>query len=276
MASRSLAASALIAIGACGGNAPPPEPPVPQEPARAEPALPSSAETGPAWLGVRFDPGTTRVVQVIELSPAAVAGLRVGDEIVSLDGVAMHGSQEIVQTVGDAKPGRPMTIVLTRGGNQLTLRVKLASRPDERQLMQNTLLDRPAPAFSAPALDGGKPVTLASLRGHVVLVDFWATWCEPCTTQFPHLNQWHKQYTSKGLRIVALSDEEADQVREFTAAEKLAYPVALDPGEKIRAAYLVPGIPTTVLIDKDGVVRYVRVGAASPVEIETAITELLR
>lgn len=222
-----------------------------------------------------FEPATTHVVQVIASSPAAAAGVQVGDHVVSLDGTPVRTSQEIVQTVLGARPGKQMTIALTRNGKPLTVVATLAPRPSDEQLMRDALIDKPAPAFTAPALDGGPPLTLDSLRGNVVLVDFWATWCGPCTVQFPHLNEWHRTYKDKGLRIVALSDEEPELVREYAAAEKLAYPIALDPDNKIRAAYLVPGMPTTVIIDKAGIVRYVRVGAASPVEIETAITQLL-
>jgi peroxiredoxin len=229
----------------------------------------------PAFLGVRFEPGTTRATQIVEGSPAAAAGIQVGDAIASLDGVAMTTSKQIVETIAAAKPGSTISIVLTRGDQTLTVPVKLVERPSDDRLIRQTLLDRPAPAFTAPMIDG-TTVTLADLRGNVVLVDFWATWCGPCTAQFPHLNAWHAQYTSQGLRIVALSDEEPQQVRDYVAAEKLAYPVGLDPNERIRAAYLVPGIPTTAVIDKAGIVRYVRVGVGNPAEIEATFTRLLK
>lgn len=274
-ASCRLAASAVaIALSACAGSAPPPAPPAPApQPAKvSQPAVPSE----PAWLGVWFDPGTTRVIQVISSSPAATAGVQIGDELVSLDGIPVRASQEIVKAVTEAAPGHRMTIALTRGGKPLTVVATLGTRPNDEQLIQKALLDKPAPAFTATSLDGSPPLTLAALRGNVVLVDFWATWCGPCTLQFPHLNDWHREYASKGLRIVALSDEEPDLVREYVASEKLTYPIALDPDDEIRAAYLVPGMPTTVIIDKAGIVRYVRVGAADPVEIESAITQLLK
>jgi peroxiredoxin len=232
--------------------------------------------TQPAFLGVRFEPGTTRVVQVVPNSPAAAAAIQIDDAIESIDGVAMHTSQQIVKTVGTAPAGSRITVVLQRAGKPLTLAVTLTERPTDDRLIRETLIDRPAPPFTAPALDGTTSVSLADLRGRVVLLDFWATWCGPCTTQYPHLNQWHQQYADKGLQIVALSDEEPDLVREYVAQVGLGYPIALDPGERIRAAYLVPGIPTTVIIDKAGIVRFVAVGTTNPAKLEATITRLLK
>lgn len=262
----------LVVLAACHASAPPPTPASPQ----TTPARAAAARAERPWLGVRFEPGTTRIVQVVEGSPAAAAGLRVGDEIVSLDGVEMHASQQIVTTVAESQTGHRMSVTFDRAGAQQTLVIALAARPRADHLMRDSLLDRPAPAFTASTLDGGTPLALADLRGEVVLVDFWATWCGPCTTQFAHLNDWHRRYASRGLHILALSDEEPDLVREYVASQRLAYPVALDPDDRIRAAYLVPGMPTTVIIDRTGVVRYVTVGAVDPAEIEGAFTRLLR
>ena len=231
-------------------------------------------EEGQGWLGLRFDPGTTRVVQVVDKSPAAKAGLAVDDEIESLDGVHVQRSQEIVRTVAETKPGTVITLAVRRAGKQLTFPVKLAVRPPDDRLMRESLIDKPAPAFSATGIDGA-PMVLADLRGQVVLIDFWATWCGPCTTQFPHLNEWHAQYAQQGLRIVALSDEEPDLVREYVKATQLTYPIGLDPDSRIRAAYLVPGMPTTVIIDRAGVVRYIAVGTSDPAEVEAVIKKLL-
>lgn len=238
-----------------------------------EPAQPAVVQ--PAWLGIWFEPGTTRVVQVVDKSPAAAAAIQIGDEISSLDGVEMHTSKDIVRTVAPKQPGSKVSIALTRGGAPRTVTVTLAARPSDDKLMRATLLDRPAPAFTAEALDGKASLTLADLRGHVVLLDFWATWCGPCTTQYPHLNQWQQQYASKGLQIIALSDEEPDLVREYATQEKLSYPIAFDPDDRIRLAYVVAGIPTTVVIDKAGVVRYVALGVVDPAEVERTITKLL-
>src|SRR5690606_27237594 len=108
-ASRRLAASTVaIALAACAGTAPPPAPPAPApQPVKVSQPM---VHREPAWLGVWFDPGTTRVIQVIASSPAATAGVQIGDELVSLDGTPVHASQEIVKAVTEAAPGSRVTI----------------------------------------------------------------------------------------------------------------------------------------------------------------------
>jgi peroxiredoxin len=228
----------------------------------------------PAWLGLWFEPGTTHVMRVVDNSPAASAAIQAGDEIVSLDGVTMQSSQEIVKNVSSRAPGSRVTVELTRGGAPLKLDVTLAPRPPDEKMMKQSLVDHAAPTFTAQKIDG-TAVKLADLRGRVVLLDFWATWCGPCTTQFPHLNEWHQKYASKGLAIVALSDEEPDELKLFAQQEQLKYPIAVDTDDRIRMAYLVAGMPTTVVIDKTGVVRYAAIGTVNPREIEAAFTQLL-
>jgi peroxiredoxin len=212
---------------------------------------------------------------VVENGPAALAGIQLGDVIETIDGVAVSASREIVNRVTSARPGTKITVGYKRRGTSHTTVVELGTRPPDERLMRDAIVDQPAPDFTAPALDGSPAFKLADLRGNVILIDFWATWCGPCTFQFPHLKDWHQRYTSRGLRILALSDEEADLVRDFTRTEKLTYPIGLDPDARIRVAYLVPGMPTTVIIDRKGIVRYVAIGTADPVEIENVIKRLL-
>ncbi len=229
----------------------------------------------PAWLGVRFEPGSTKIVQLIPNSPAAASPLHLGDEIVSIDGVAMGSSRQIVQKITETAANSVVSVVVNRDGQPMTMKIKLGARPADEDLIKQTLLDKQAPPFTATMLDGSAKLTLASLKGQVVVVDFWATWCHPCIAQIPHLNDLHNKYASKGLRIVALSNEEPGLVRDFVKSEKLVYPVGLDPDDRIRAAYIVPGMPTTLVIDKTGVVRYISVGFGKMSEIEDTITRLL-
>ena len=134
-----------------------------------------------------------------------------------------------------------------------------------------------APAAVTVANLDGQPVDFAQFVGKKpVVLEFWATWCEPCDRQIPHLNRWHQQYADKGLAIVALSDEEPDQLRKYAKEARLTYPIATDPDDRVRSLYLVSGLPTTILIDKTGVVRYVAIGSVKPSELEAQFTRLMR
>ena len=98
----------------------------------------------------------------------------------------------------------------------------------------------------------GKPWTLKQLRGKVVLVNFWATWCPPCRKEMPDLETLYSQFKEQGLVILAISDEDAAKVKPFVAKQKVTYPILLDPGRKVNELFEVVGIPKTFIYDRDG------------------------
>jgi peroxiredoxin len=99
---------------------------------------------------------------------------------------------------------------------------------------------------------GGKSWTLKELRGRVVLVNFWATWCPPCRKEMPDLETLYKRFNDQGLVILAISDEDAAKVKPFIAKQKVTYPILLDPGRKVHELFEVVGIPKTFIYDRDG------------------------
>ena len=98
----------------------------------------------------------------------------------------------------------------------------------------------------------GKTWTLKELRGEVVLVNFWATWCPPCQKEMPDLEALYKEFRHQRLVILAISDEDADKVRPFIAERKITYPILLDPGHKVGSLFEVEGIPKSFVYDRDG------------------------
>ena len=98
----------------------------------------------------------------------------------------------------------------------------------------------------------GKPWSLKSLEGKVVLVNFWATWCPPCRKEMPDLESLYKQFQKQGLVILAISDEDASKVKSFIAEQGVSYPVLLDPGRKVNTLFHVMGIPKTFIYDRSG------------------------
>jgi len=134
-----------------------------------------------------------------------------------------------------------------------------------------------APAFATKTL-AGRPLTLKSLRGHVVLLDFWATWCGPCRMATPTLESLHRKFGGRGLRVVGMSVDDAHSVGAVPAFIRqfgITYTVTVSPAANQAAAraYHAQGIPSQYLIDKKGVVRWSQSGF-SPSE-GTALSSLI-
>jgi len=98
----------------------------------------------------------------------------------------------------------------------------------------------------------GKPWHLRDLRGNVVLVNFWATWCPPCRKEMPDLQALYDKYKDQGFLVLSISDEEVAKVSPFVSERKITYPVLLDPGRKVNDAFVVEGIPKTFVYDREG------------------------
>ncbi len=121
----------------------------------------------------------------------------------------------------------------------------------------------PAPEYATRAL-GGDSVSLAALRGKVVLLNVWATWCHPCRDEIPQLEALHQQYAGDGLAVVGVSVDAGgtdEGIREFVREFKMTYSVWLDPGERVSTRFLTIGVPETFLIDRAGVIRWRKIGA---------------
>ena len=118
----------------------------------------------------------------------------------------------------------------------------------------------PASDFDLPTLDG-KRLTLGSLGGQVVLLDFWASWCAPCKQELPELEKLQRLYAGKGVVIVAISiDEERANAAAMAKRLGLTLAVALDPEGKVAARYEPSTMPTSFVVDRRGVVRFVHAG----------------
>jgi peroxiredoxin len=105
--------------------------------------------------------------------------------------------------------------------------------------------------FTLKDLDG-KEWTLSKLRGKVVLVNFWATWCPPCRKEMPDLDALYARFKAQGFVILAISDETAEKVRPFITEHKYKFPALLDPGRAVTELFRVEGIPKTFIYDREG------------------------
>ena len=105
--------------------------------------------------------------------------------------------------------------------------------------------------FTLTSLDG-KTYTLAGLKGKIVLLNFWATWCPPCRKEMPDMEKLYTKYEAKGLTVIAVSDEDRETVTKFLAKNNYSFPIALDPDRKVNTAFAVEGIPKSFIFDREG------------------------
>jgi len=126
----------------------------------------------------------------------------------------------------------------------------------------------------------GKSVKLSALRGKVVLVDFWASWCEPCRESLPVLDKLSKTYRDEGLVVVGVNiDKTPELAREFLSKHKLtlSFAVVNDKKHDVAARYAPPTMPTSYVIDREGRVRSVHAGfrSSDAAKLETELKALL-
>lgn len=120
-----------------------------------------------------------------------------------------------------------------------------------------------APPYSAVTLDG-EPVSIADLRGEVVLLNVWATWCTPCRQEVPELQALHEAHADEGLRVVGVtvdSRSAEDEIHEFIDQFGMTYDVWWDPDQSAVSTFSAMGVPLTVLIDRAGQIHWRHLGA---------------
>ena len=170
--------------------------------------------------------------------------------------VRMHGRARALML----RPVPLLVPLLALGGAILVAAPLACSRDAPQGTMR---VGSPAPEYATRAL-GGDSVSLASLRGKVVLLNVWATWCHPCRDEIPQLEALHRQHAADGLAVVGVSVDAGGMdggIREFVRDFKMTYAVWLDPDERVSTRFLTIGVPETFLIDRAGIIRWRKIGA---------------
>jgi thiol-disulfide isomerase/thioredoxin len=126
----------------------------------------------------------------------------------------------------------------------------------------------PGPAFQLNS-NSGKPISLADLKGQIVLVNFWASWCGPCRQEMPILEQLNRQYRNKGVTLIGVNVEpDSAAANAWIKATPVSFPILYDVDSKVSKLYEVQGMPNTVILDRKGIVRYIHRGYSPGAENE--------
>lgn len=117
-----------------------------------------------------------------------------------------------------------------------------------------------APDFTLKSLEGSN-LRLEEYRGQVVLINFWASWCGPCRQEMPLLDRLHNRYEDTGFAVLGINVEgDVAPAQEVVAETNVTFPILIDDGQKVSQLYNLKAMPSTVVVDRDGVVRYIHLG----------------
>ena len=215
----------------------------------ARDAIAQSRASARPWLGVSMEVDAPRagaavagvkVKHVVRTSPADKAGIREADRLLKVDGLAVASSQEVVRLVSTHGVGDVVPVVLVRGANEVTVRVTLTGFPNPDEMIKMDHIGTFAPAWKGVAqVSGTVPGSIAALRGRVVVLDFWATWCGPCRLVAPKLNALQAKYGAQGLSVVGISTEPVEEVSLFAQRMNMRYAIGVDKSAETTQAYTV-------------------------------------
>ena len=212
-------------------------------------------------------------VRVYERTPSGWRGMTAG-ELAQAVASGDFDNDKKRELVFAGQPPLPFSLAAKSPQWQTSL----GKEVETRDVDPASLVDKPAPALKATEWLGSTPQTLASLRGKVVLLDFWATWCKPCIEMYPEMRAWAQEFGPQGLVILGVTNhsrQSSAQVKRFFDREKLPWPVAIDQRNLTHIDYGVSPIPHTFLIDRNGIVRLSHRGGGDLTAIEAKIRELL-
>ncbi|HYA37816.1 MAG TPA: TlpA disulfide reductase family protein [Candidatus Methylomirabilis sp.] len=150
--------------------------------------------------------------------------------------------------------------------------------PGATTLASEIASGQPAPGFTLKS-QSGRNLSLREYRGQVVMINFWATWCGPCRQEMPALNALYEKYRSAGFMLFGVNvDAESTSAAQMAGKLKVSYPILFDADKKASALYRVNTMPMTVLVDRDGMIRYVQPGYRDGYadKYQSQIREMLR
>jgi len=241
---------------------------------------------GPAclWAGWVF----LRALQVARSRPAPGAtapGAAPVTESAAASAAVEVAAPALVRPAADPPVGLPPGLARTGGWMAIAvlvigLGVNVAWASRHYDALKPIVHGEAAPGFDLPRVDAtAGRLSLASLRGKVVLLDVWATWCPPCLQMIPVLHDLHREWLPRGVEFVGVSSDGAqtspDEIRAFLHSRPSPYPMVLDDGTA-NTLYKIRALPQMILIDREGAIRRVFIGVTSRRDLASALADAVR
>lgn len=215
------------------------------------------------WLGFTMVQrgGQVAVKKVLSGSPAAKAGLHKGDRIIAVAGRKVARPKDVTKAYRGKKVGGRIALTYRRGNRKQRAVLVLTRRPKLQKLLRLLFKGEQAPAFRAQTVDG-KSVSLSALRGKVVLIEFWATWCKSCILSLKKIKKFYRALAPKGFRVLALARNKLAAVQAKARTLRMPFMVGADPGARIARKFHFAKVPSLVLIDRRGRIREIWIGSS--------------
>jgi peroxiredoxin len=206
------------------------------------------------------EPGVV-VRSVLRRSPAALNGLQVGDILLGVNDARVRTPEEFSRLIAAVGAGGRANLMLQRQNEPRLLAVQLGENPGFEGQLRLGFVDAEAPELQGVEVAlGNVAPSLQALRGQVVVLEFWATWCSACRALLPTLNGWYEQYRAQGALVVSVTTDPVGQAAQAASELGLRYPVLSDPEGVTAQTYQAFAVPTLFVIDRAGIVRDVSVG----------------
>ena len=219
--------------------------------------MPTSAKP---WMGVAIDQGKIGVLvkQAIPGTPAELAGIQTGDEILSVNEQIVKTPNALIELVTSLGVGNQVKVSFTRGNTKKSLTLTLVVKPEMTELLKKMFLDIKAPDFDLPVVFGDASGKLQALKGKVVLIKFWATWCPACRASLPSLHDFASK--NKNISVLAISEDETSVIKDFFKKDTPSFTVLSSKDKDTSTKYNVVALPTLFVIDQEGMIRFAEIG----------------
>ncbi len=226
------------------------------------------------WLGVELRareshaPGVL-IERVLAGSPAEKARLRPGDIVMALGDVPLNSPQDVSRVVRTQSEESSSPLLIQRGQQQHLIRIQFEGMPEFEDRLRLSFVGRRAPEIAGMITFQGEAASLADLEGQVIVLEFWASFCQVCRVMGPTLDTWHREFMGRGAQVVGITVDQPELGLEVARRAQMGYTLGSDPDATITRTYMASQIPTLFVIDTKGIIRDAVVGYSSERLAET-------